>query len=426
MTRLRAILILSAAMFIAGLATGRTMFYNVFFLLLAVIVLSYAWAWSGVNWLRLTRQTRSRRAQVGNPIQETFRLRNTSVLPKLWLEVLDESDLPGHRASHVANDIPPNVEYAWAVRTYCLERGRYRLGPITLSSSDPFGLFTIRRPLSHTTNVVVYPATFPLRSFPMPLGTLPGGDALRRRTHQITANASGIREYYPGDGFNRIHWPSTARKGRLLVKEFELDPMSDVWIFLDMAQAVHYGERHLDPSQIVEQAGGRRPPKFGLPNSTEEYCVSIAASIATYFLRNDQALGMVAAGQTWEVVQADRGERQVLKILETLSVLRAEGRFPLHELLYRETTGLARGSTVIVVTPSINVRWARVARHLAASGLRVVAVLVDPESFGGDAGIAQVAAELEVSGIIPLVVRRGANWAETFERSQTRVAHWKE
>jgi uncharacterized protein (DUF58 family) len=426
MTRLRAVVALAALMLVAGLATGRTIFYNVFFLLLAVIVLSYLWAWSGVNWLRLTRQTRSRRAQVGRPIEEAFRLRNIGPLPKLWLEVLDASDLPGHRASHVANNIPTNTEYAWSIRTYCLERGRYRLGPITLASTDPFGLFTIRRALSHTTNVVVYPATFALRSFPMPIGTLPGGDALRRRTHQITANASGVREYYPGDGFNRIHWPSTARKGRLLVKEFELDPMSDVWIFLDMASSVHFGERHLDPGQIVEQAGGRRPPKFDLPASTEEYCISVAASIAQFILRKDQALGLVASGQRWETVQADRGERQVLKILETLSVLRAEGGIPLHEILYRETVGLARGSTLIIVTPSVNPRWARVARHLSSSGLRVVAVLIDPESFGGYTGTAQIVAELEVGGLTPIVVRRGANWVDSFDRSQPRVAHWSE
>lgn len=411
-------------MLIASLATGRTIFYNVFFLLVAMILFSYGWAWAGINWLRLTRQTRSRRAQVGQPIQESFRLRNTGILPKFWLEVSDDSDLPGHRASHIANNVPPNTEYSWSVRSYCLERGRYRLGPVTLISNDPFGLFTIRRALTQTTNVVVYPLAVPLRSFPMPLGTLPGGDALRRRTHQITANAAGIREYSPGDSFNRIHWPSTARKGRLLVKEFELDPMSDVWVFLDMAEAVHFGNRHLDPSQIVEQAGGRRPPKFELPNSTEEYCIAVAASIAQYFLRNDQALGMVAAGQRWEIVQADRGERQVLKILETLSVLRAEGRFPLHELLYRETSGLARGSTVIVVTPSPNVRWARVARHLTSSGLRVAVVLIDPESFGGESGILQVAAELEVTGITPLIVRRGANWADSFERSAARAPRW--
>ncbi len=424
MTRLRAAILVSAVMLVFGLATGRTMFYNVFFLLVALILLSYLWAWAGVNWLRLTRQTRSRRAQVGRPIEETFKLRNTGRLPKLWLEVHDASDLPGHRPSHVANDIPPNTEFAWTTRTLCLERGRYRLGPITLVSSDPFGLFTIRRGLSYTANVVVYPATFRLRSFPMPVGTLPGGDALRRRTHQVTANAAGVRDYYPGDGFNRIHWPSTARKNRLLVKEFELDPMSDVWIFLDMAAGVHFGERHLDPAAIAEQAGGRRPVEYNLPPSTEEYCVSIAASIAQYLLRIDQAVGLVACGQRWETVQADRGERQVLKILETLAVLRAEGDIPLHEILYRETTGLPRGSTIIIVTPSVSPRWARTARHLASSGLRVVAVLVDAHSFGGDPGAVEVAAELSVAGITPITVRREASWVDLFDRAQPRSAHW--
>ena len=258
----------------------------------------------------------------------------------------------------------------------------------------------------------------------MPIGTLPGGDALRRRTHQITANAAGIREYYPGDSFNRIHWPSTARKGRLLVKEFELDPMSDVWIFLDMAAASHFGERHLDPSQIVEQAGGRRPPKFELPNSTEEYSVSVAASIAQYFLRNNQSLGLAAAGQSWEIVQADRGDRQALKILETLAVLRAEGRIPLPEILYRETSRLARGSTIIIVTPSVNVRWARTARHLSTTGLRVVPVLIDPQGFGGDSGAAQVLAELEVAGIKPVLVQRGSNWVDVFDRAPPAVGRW--
>src|SRR5258707_1286157 len=63
-------------------------------------------------------------------------------------------------------------------------------------------------------------------------GRMPGGDALRRRTHYVTANAAGVRDYGPGGSFNRIHWRSTARRDRLIVKEFELDPLSDIWIFL--------------------------------------------------------------------------------------------------------------------------------------------------------------------------------------------------
>jgi len=72
------------------------------------------------------------------------------------------------------------------------------------------------------------------------------------------------------------------------------------------------------------------------------------------------------------------------------------------------------------------VRWARTARHLASSGLRVVAVMIDPESFGGAPGAALIAAELEVAGLTPIVIRRGANWAELFDRARPRVTKWIE
>ena len=61
-----------------------------------------------------------------------------------------------------------------------------------------------------------------------------------------------------------------------------------------------------------------------LPPRTEEYAICAAASIAQFFLRRDRTLGFMAIGQRREVLQADRGERQLEKILETLAVLRAQ------------------------------------------------------------------------------------------------------
>ena len=84
--------------------------------------------------------------------------------------------------------------------------------------------------------IIVYPPTVPIHRFATPIGTLSGGEAVRRRAHFVTTNAAGVRDYQPGDSFNRIHWRSSARKDRLLVKEFELDPLADVWIFLDLSR----------------------------------------------------------------------------------------------------------------------------------------------------------------------------------------------
>ena len=143
--------------------------------------------------------------------------------------------LPGHYSSHVIHNLGGRNAYTWRVNTICTERGRYQLGPIRLRTSDPFGLFPMERDFAATTHVVVYPLTFDIHQFALPMGILPGGDALRRRTHYVTTNASGVRDYAPGDSFGRIHWPSTARRDRLIVKEFELDPLADIWIVPDMA-----------------------------------------------------------------------------------------------------------------------------------------------------------------------------------------------
>ena len=86
------------------------------------------------------------------------------------------------------------------------------------------------------------------------MGILPGGDALRRRTHYVTTNASGVRDYAPGDSYSRIHWRSTARRDRLIVKEFELDPLADIWIVPDMSVFGHTSAKDSSPMAIPEPA----------------------------------------------------------------------------------------------------------------------------------------------------------------------------
>jgi uncharacterized protein (DUF58 family) len=424
MTRVRTVVIIGLVLLFLGLATSRAEFFTIFYAIVLVLIVTYLWSRLALSRVQLVRQTRARRAQVGSILTESFTLRNRGAIRNMWLEVDDESDLPGHHASHIISSLSARGEYVWKVRTYCRERGRFRLGPITLTSGDPFGLFRIKYHLPHTSNVVVYPKTVALRSFPLPIGLLPGGDALRRRTHYITTNAAGVRDYAPGDPFNRIHWKSTARKDRLIVKEFELDPLADVWILLDLWSGTHYGDRSVPEEELdeLDVLIKHKLPHFSLPPSTEEYAICAAASIAQFFLRRDRTLGFMAIGQRREVLQADRGERQLEKILETLAVLRAEGHVPFEELLYRETPALPRGSTLILISPSPVPRWAQVARHLKRSGVYVTAVVLDVKSFGGPPGTENVIAELAASGIPISIVRSGDQLEEVLSTSKFGAA----
>ncbi|MCA9927025.1 MAG: DUF58 domain-containing protein [Anaerolineales bacterium] len=419
--RRTAVLLLGLIALLGGLLTGRDLLFNLAYLLGLLLILSFLWAWVNIRYVHLSRVTRTRRTQVGRPLEERFVVRNTSSVPKLWLEVRDYSDLPGHFSSHVVNNLGRKSQHSWRVTTLCRERGRYQLGPMRLTSSDPFGLFTMRRDLTPTTNVVIYPMTFDIHQFALPIGMLPGGDALRRRSHYITTNASGVRDYAPGDSFSRIHWRSTARRDRLIVKEFELDPLADIWIVPDMAQFDHVvGKRE---GHATKKSKGDLPPwmqleEFTLPESTEEYMVTVSASLAQYFIRRDRAVGMLAYGQSSEILQPDRGERQMNRILETLSVLRAEGQVPISDMMSTELNMFPRGTTVIVITPTVREQWAIAARQLVRRGLRIVTVLIDPASFGTARSSAALAGLLQANGMVTYVVQNGDDLTATLSRPQ--------
>jgi len=284
----------------------------------------------------------------------------------------------------------------------------------------------MQRKLTPTTNIVIYPMTVDIHQFALPIGVLPGGDALRRRTHYITTNASSVRDYAPGDSFSRIHWPSTARRDRLIVKEFELDPMADIWIVVDMAAFSHFEsgrqQEEIEPPQPGEIPVWLRwgEEKYQLPDSTEEYSVTVAASLAQYFLRRDRAVGLLAYGQTHELVQPDRGERQTNRILETLAVLRAEGQVAIEDVINAESKVFPRGTTVIVISPTTREQWATSARELTRTGLRVVTILIDPGSFGGQASAAGLAGLLQAANLITYIVSCGDDLSSSL--SSARIA----
>ncbi|NIS82116.1 MAG: DUF58 domain-containing protein [Anaerolineales bacterium] len=374
------------------------------------------WARISLTGVHLDRDPRSLRAQVGSLFVERFRLKNTSRTSKLWVEARDDSNMPGyrvttltiglgirgrsdtngHRASTVTVDLGPGHLRSWDVRTICTRRGRYRLGPMILQSSDPFGLFPTTKEVPYRQNLVVLPLTVPIRSFPIPSGRLPGGDALRQRTHQVTPNAASVRDYAPGDSLNRIHWPSTAKRRRLIVKEFEFDPLGDVWILLDASHKVQYT---LPVDEGEEEQDVWMEGRYTLPPSTEEYAVAVAASLSLHFLELDRAVGLVAYGQARHVIQPHRGESQLYRILESLAVINAVGRLSIGDIIKVESPRIPRGSTVIVITPAVGSEVLMALREFEYSARQPVLILLEADSFGGPSGSQALSAAARREGV---------------------------
>lgn len=354
--------ILLVIIFGLALANGLHLMFRLAYVIGLVLFVSYGWAWLSLRGIETSLEGMPHRAEVGSAVKQEMKARSRGFFPRLWLEVCLETDMPGVEP-RIIMDISSREPRWWQVEIQCSQRGYFSIGPARITSSDPLGLYRLQVSQGRPHSLLVYPATIPLPYFHLPMATLTGEGRLRRRTSAITPNASSVRDYTHDDSFNRIHWPSSAHTGKLMVKEFDQDPSSDIWLVLDMQQKV--------------QAGSG-------PDSTEEYAVTIAASIAKKYLQIDRNVGLLAVGPQLIHIEAQRGGAHLWRIMEALALVRARGDVSLGDLLTMEGRRFGRHTTLAIITPSPDEAWHEELAHLDRRGVASAVILLDAASFGGE------------------------------------------
>ncbi|MEO7020317.1 MAG: DUF58 domain-containing protein [Ktedonobacteraceae bacterium] len=377
-----------------SISSGWHVLYVLTYVMLLLFVLSWIWARFSLHNMIFRRASAIARVQVGEMFDERLMLDNVSVLPKLWVQIADGSTLPGHRAGYVAS-MGGRKRATWRARTLCTQRGRFQLGPVIATSGDPFGMFRRRVVLTSPRDLLVLPHVLPISNFVLFTGGLPGRGRISRHALQMTTNATSIREYVHGDALNRIHWRSSAHFNQLMVKEFDLDPAIDAWIFLDLHNTVQAGEGE---------------------HSTEEYGVTIAATVAAYMLRQDLSLGMIVNAQHREFLSLDRGDRQIERMLEMLAVVTAGPGPDLKEALAVDAIHFGRNTVAIIITPSKSRDWHDGVRHLQRRGVQVAVVGLDAASFDQSSTDEDTLALLEGAGVPVLRVKCQDSLSEALER----------
>jgi len=389
--------------------------------LLVVIFVSWLWTVLSLVGVTLNRSIRTTRKQVGEVLAEDYEVVNRSILPKVWLKVTDLSEFLGGAGSKVITGVRGKQSRSYVALTLLQKRGWFPLGPTQVESGDIFGLFLFKKMYNPHTRLLVIPYLVDIRFFLAPLGILPGGHALRDKTLEVTPYAAGVREFVPGDPLKRIHWPSSARKQMLIVKEFEKDPLAEVWIFLDARRSVHIRSDETGLGDLHQIWWVRYKKAFRLPPDTAEYAISIAASVAKFFISQNREVGLVSAGQNYTVLPAQRGERQLGKILETLAVIQPEGDLPLWSLVNAQVRHLARGSTVVMITPEVGEQLLTLTMELIHRGLIPVLILIDPSSFGGNQDSEEIVRKLTNQGVFTFVIHEGEDIKSVLETPQPTI-----
>ncbi len=365
---------------IAAFAIGELLFFRVMVLWVGVIILSWLWTFFSLHGIKLRRYSRDDRMESGEFLHEIYEIANNSWVWKAWVEIVDQSDIPDNNGSKILTRIGANQIRNYSAYTQIYQRGFYQLGPTKIRSGDLLGVFVMEKNFPPSQNVLITPTVIEIESLEEPFGFLPGGKARRRKTPETTPYAAGIREYSPGDPLNKIHWPSTARTQNIMVKEFDEDPQSDVYIILDLDHSIQWKAK-------TKQIPGRywmlekRLPRKIQPSSLD-YLTAISASISKYYLERHHAVGTIWREDRWKFLAADKGDRQFIKILEALALIDGVSDLSLDSVLSFQSRFLPRGSLLWLITPAANLSLITAIEHSRMKRLLIRLVVLDPDSFG--------------------------------------------
>src|SRR3990170_8187731 len=370
MLRRLQLLVIGAILVIAAFSTGLPFLFYLVYLAIFVVGGSYVLTRLGLSDLEAGYAVNQLSGHVGDRLRVTYTIRNTSRVPKPWLEIYNPTSLPAGLPGR-ALSLGARTERSWLVRTPLTRRGQFRIEPLQIRTGDPFGFFESSAAVGTGVTAVVYPRIDDLPLWKLPAANVDGSNATPERTLQATPLATTVRPWAPGDAFNRIHWKSTARHGEIQVKEFDLEQTADAWIFLDLDARAQAGEGD---------------------ESTVEVGVRAAASIADRALVENRAVGMTTTGLRNGLLPADRGSRQHMKVMQLLAAVEGDGNQPLAEALVQGLPRLRRGMTAVVITPSVDRSWVRPLASLRPRGVASVVITLDAPSFA-EAAAATIAKE---------------------------------
>jgi uncharacterized protein (DUF58 family) len=353
------LLLLGAILVVAAFSTGWPFLFYLVYLGVLVVGGSYVLTRLGLADLEAGYAVNQLSGHVGDRIRVTYTLRNTSRIPKPWLEIHNPTSLPAGLPGR-AISLGGRTERSWLIRTPLTRRGHFRIEPLQIRTGDPFGFFESSASVGSGINVTVYPRLEPIPLWRLPAANLDGSHAMRERTLQATPLATTVRPWAPGDAFNRIHWKSTARHGDIQVKEFDLEQTADCWIVLDLERSVQRGSGD---------------------ESTVEVAVRVAAAIADKALVENRAVGMTVNAHRLAQLQPDRGGRQHLKVMQLLAAVEGDGSTPIAEALVASVPRIRRGMTAVVISASLNRDWVKPLAALRSRGVACVVVALDVPAF---------------------------------------------
>jgi uncharacterized protein (DUF58 family) len=279
----------------AAINTGNNLLFLVLGMMLALIVGSGVLSELALRELKVARQAPDR-IFAGKPFLMGIGLANQKRrLPSFSIEVEDLLAGKSMDKKCYFLKVPAGRTQHTSYRHTFPRRGLYQFSGYRISTKFPFALFRKSRPVEDATEIVVYPAIFPLLP---PAGQHAGEGDLATMRRDRRGDFHAMRGFQEGDDPRAIHWRKSAQMGRLMIRENEVENTRRIAIFLDNRES---GPRP-DAAEVERQ----------------EQAVSHAASLAVHYVKRGYTVRLVTRSLG---VGPGSGQAHLTRILRALAVL---------------------------------------------------------------------------------------------------------
>lgn len=279
----------------------------------------------------------------GTPFTGTARVEGTAPSSGRLQLRIDERDViaPLQRAGDGVQ--------AGAIAVPALPRGVHPVRNGELALGDPFGFVRADRALAGSATVIVWPTWMEPEAA---AGGAAGDGELglaARRAQPVGYDLHGIREHQEGESLRRVDWKTSARTGRLMVREMDDSARAELTLVVDLDRALLGDER-----------------------DRVDAMMRTAATLVRGLAATGQKASLVLAGATTQRIPLDGGSGSWFAAMDALAGARADREAPLAEVVLRDRSLLA-GAALTLLTPSTSpALGALLARESAYVPVRVI------------------------------------------------------
>jgi uncharacterized protein (DUF58 family) len=314
---------------------------TIIYLFLGIYIISLVWTRQSSRNLSCERKF-EKRAFLGEEVPVRLEIRNSGWLPIPWLLVYESLPVELAAGTSIKRvlSLGPHGHTEVVYNLVAYKRGYYPVGPFTTKLGDTLGLADLQDLEKQSDFITVYPRIIPLTKAKLPSRSPVGTLRHHLPIFEDPSRMRGKRDYVASDSLRRVDWKATASAGRLQVKQFEPSIALQTVIFLNL-NTIEYGTRRTIDST--------------------ELAIVIAASLANWAVSQKQSVGLTTNGVVSltdnlrvQPIPSRKGRGQLVHILDLLARLHTTETHPLTELLSRETPNLPWGTTVVIISGSIN------------------------------------------------------------------------